>query len=377
MLTSQLTWTLTRAVGLLAFLLATTSVVFGLILHHRWRSVSWPRFVTSEVHRFLSLLTLLAIAGHGGILLLDPYLAPTPLELVVPLTISYRPVWVAAGILSADLLVALWLSQYLQSRLGYRTWARLHLATYAAWVLALVHGLAAGSDTTTPWALALYAASVALVGGLFLARLLDAPPGSLRLAVAVAAGTIFVLVAAWAVGGPLTPDWSTRAGSAPARGEATVASAVTGSLPSTREPGPTGAPWASPGAEESFSVPFEGEVWAEATGRRRLLVIGGRFGGPPEGTFQVALGSTRDPAEFSRLVLSFSDGRSCAGIVTDLTDAALLGRCQFVDGTLAEVRLAVASSGAGQIAGTLRLEAITPGGEGPLPEGDQGEMGGG
>jgi methionine sulfoxide reductase heme-binding subunit len=62
--------------------------------------------------------------------------------------------------------------------IGYRAWRRLHLATFVVYAAATVHGLQAGSDGHTPWALTLYAASALTVAGLTAARLAGArrPP---------------------------------------------------------------------------------------------------------------------------------------------------------------------------------------------------------
>ena len=45
----------------------------------------------------------------------------------------------------------------------YAWWRRLHYSTFAVFVMALAHGLGSGTDTGTPWALALYGATGALV----------------------------------------------------------------------------------------------------------------------------------------------------------------------------------------------------------------------
>lgn len=372
----QLPWTIARATGLLGFLLTTASVAFGLVLHHRWRSASWPRFVTNEVHRTISLLALVAVAGHGLALLLDPYLAPTLAELLVPLAISYRPLWVAAGIVSADLLVGLWLSQYLRSWLGYRTWARLHLATYAAWVLALVHGLAAGSDTGTPWALAIYGGSVALVGGLVVARLLDAEPKAARLFGFGLAAAVFAVVATWAIEGPLSPGWAARAGSSPARGQAALAVRSGGGAA-----GPAASPSPAISTARAFRATFEGTIGVERTGGGRVLLIEGRFTGPPDGTLQILLASSRDPAGASRLVLDAPTIGTCTGIVTDLGETSLLGRCQYSDETTVGVQLQITSLTERTMTADLEVgSGATPGGvhaTGPNDgtSGDEGGLG--
>jgi sulfoxide reductase heme-binding subunit YedZ len=50
-----------------------------------------------------------------------------------------------------------------RKRLSTGAWRSLHYLGYAVWVLALLHGLGAGTDTQSRPALALYAGSAALV----------------------------------------------------------------------------------------------------------------------------------------------------------------------------------------------------------------------
>jgi sulfoxide reductase heme-binding subunit YedZ len=57
-----------------------------------------------------------------------------------------------------------------RNRIGHRTWRRLHVLNLAVWALALVHGLTAGTDASTPWALVLYAGTAWLVLALFIHR---------------------------------------------------------------------------------------------------------------------------------------------------------------------------------------------------------------
>ena len=60
----------------------------------------------------------------------------------------------------------------LSKKVSYRFWRRAHYLNFAVWTLALVHGLAAGADSTTPWALALYFGAAGAVVGLTVRRVL-------------------------------------------------------------------------------------------------------------------------------------------------------------------------------------------------------------
>lgn len=168
-------WILARAGGLTAYLLLTSSVLLGLLVKARpFRSLK-PATV-ADLHRFLSLLALGATAVHGGTLLID-HTAPISLPaLVVPGLAGYRPLWTGLGVVAAELLVLVIASFSLRRRIGSRSWRRLHFATYALFAAAALHGLATGTDTSRPWALSLYSATIGAVAAATAYRALAPPP---------------------------------------------------------------------------------------------------------------------------------------------------------------------------------------------------------
>ncbi len=167
-------WLLARASGLTAYTLLTASVVAGLVLKSRlFRSLK-PAAVT-DTHRFLALLGLGAISLHGLTLVLDKTVHLTPAALLVPGASPYRPLPVGIGVLAAELMLVVYASFALRRRIGTRNWRRLHWTTYAVFAAATVHGLAAGTDSAQPWALALYLAAVGSVTGAAAWRALTPP----------------------------------------------------------------------------------------------------------------------------------------------------------------------------------------------------------
>jgi len=211
---NAVTWETARAGGFVAYVLLTFAVSAGLVLRNRWQTARWPRLVTNEVHGYLSLLALVFIAVHVLAVLFDRFTRFGLAEVLVPLASHYRPLWMGLGTVALYLLLAVWISSKLRQRIGYRVWRGLHVLAYGVYGAATVHGLGTGSDSRTIWALAVYGASVTLVGGLTARRLL-APPGRTdrrRPALAgVGALSVAVLVG-WAVVGPLASHWGARAG---------------------------------------------------------------------------------------------------------------------------------------------------------------------
>jgi sulfoxide reductase heme-binding subunit YedZ len=156
-------WILARASGLCAYVLITLSMLAGLVVKSRpfGRAVK-PASVV-DVHRFLALLALGAVAIHAGALLLDSTVHIGAAALLVPGLSPYRPVWTGLGIVAADLALLIWISFPLRKRIGTRMWRRLHWATYGVFLLATAHGLLAGTDASHPWAFDLYLGAVGSV----------------------------------------------------------------------------------------------------------------------------------------------------------------------------------------------------------------------
>ena len=167
-------WLLARASGLTAYVMLTFSILAGLVVKSRPFRALKPAAVT-DLHRILAMLGLGALAGHAAALVLDTTVHVSIAGLFIPGLVSYRPVWTSFGILAAELMVLVYASFSLRKRIGTKNWRRLHWATYAIFAAATVHGIAAGTDSSRPWAFGLYAVAVAAVAGATTWRILVPP----------------------------------------------------------------------------------------------------------------------------------------------------------------------------------------------------------
>ena len=149
-------WIAARASGLTAYVLITCSMLAGLVLKSRPLGTRVKPAAVTDLHRFLALLSLVAVAVHGVALLNDTSVRIDVLGLLVPGRIGYRPLWTGAGVVAAELALAIYVSFPLRKRIGVRTWRRLHWLTYGVFVAATLHGLLAGSDSGAHWARMLY-----------------------------------------------------------------------------------------------------------------------------------------------------------------------------------------------------------------------------
>jgi sulfoxide reductase heme-binding subunit YedZ len=167
-------WTTARAFGLTALLAVTADVVFGLLVSTGVADRLIPRARAVDVHLWLSSIALTLIAGHVLALMTDRFVRFDALDVVVPFLSSYRPVAVGVGILAAYGAVVVHVSFALRRRIGTRAWRRLHFVSFAVFVTAIAHGLAAGTDSDLRGLQVFYAWSAIIVGVLALYRVLGA-----------------------------------------------------------------------------------------------------------------------------------------------------------------------------------------------------------
>lgn len=183
-------WYVARAGGMVAYALLTVTVVVGLTMSGRAKLKRWPRFAVEDVHRFASLLTWSFIGVHVLALIADNYLSFSFADLVLPGIAPYRPLPTSLGVVAMELLAALAIANFFRRRISYAFWRRTHYLNFAVWLLALVHGVSAGTDNDTLWAVGLYVTSAGLVGGFTAWRVLQlrfAEPWAIRLGAPIAA----------------------------------------------------------------------------------------------------------------------------------------------------------------------------------------------
>ena len=166
------TWNIARAGGFTAYILLALAVLTGLALSTQLQSPSrWPRLINNELHNFLTLLGPIFLIVHILAVWIDPFTHFGWNEVLIPLASHYRPAWMAFGIVALYLGIAIAISTWLRPHIGYKLWRKLHVLTLGIFILATIHGIGTGSDTTTTWALGIYLVSTILVSALLCRRI--------------------------------------------------------------------------------------------------------------------------------------------------------------------------------------------------------------
>jgi predicted ferric reductase len=144
------TWILLRAAGIGAYAMLFLSVAWGLasttsVLGRRISKAS-----ATTIHQFMSTCGLALLGVHLGGLLVDEFTPFSVADVAIPLSSAYRPVAVAFGVLAMYVSVVVIALSWLRKRIGTTWWRRSHLLAVPTFLLSLVHGVFAGSDTARP-----------------------------------------------------------------------------------------------------------------------------------------------------------------------------------------------------------------------------------
>ncbi len=173
-------WYLGRGSGLVAEVVLTLVVVLGAVSSVAGgRNPIQRRLLLQGLHRQLTLAGLVLLVVHIVTLVMDRYVDLDVLDVFVPFGSSYRTLWLGLGTLAVDALIAIVVTSLLRHRMSIRLWRGTHLLSYAAWAMAVGHGIMAGTDRTSP-AVRMLAIGCAAAVAVALVYRLDAARGSRR-----------------------------------------------------------------------------------------------------------------------------------------------------------------------------------------------------
>jgi len=156
-------WYATRGAGVVSLVLLTGVAVLGIVSAMRWQMASWPRFLTTGLHRNLALATLVFLALHIVTAVVDPFTALGWQAALIPFSSSYRRLWLGLGVVAIYLLAAIVVSSLLRPLFGQSAWRAIHWLTYLMWPVAVIHGIGTGTDPRFAWMLAIEAICIGSV----------------------------------------------------------------------------------------------------------------------------------------------------------------------------------------------------------------------
>jgi sulfoxide reductase heme-binding subunit YedZ len=175
-MTDSLLWYTTRGAGAVSLILLSGVVVLGVLTRMRVQAPGWPTFLTTGLHRNVSLLAVVFLALHIITAVVDPFTHLGWLVAIVPFSSYYRTIWLGLGTIAFELLAAVVITSLLRRQIGNALWRAVHYLAYVSWPVAVVHGLGTGTDALSNWFLALTAVCVGAVLVAVGSRLLKMSP---------------------------------------------------------------------------------------------------------------------------------------------------------------------------------------------------------
>ena len=148
-------WYATRASGLMALVLLTLTMVFGITTTTRARARNWPGFAQQEMHRRISILSVVFLGIHVLTSVMDTFVNIPLTAVVIPFTSKYQGFWVGVGAVALDLMIAVFVTSLLRERMRPATWRAVHWLAYLSWPVALAHTFGMGTDAGEGWVIVL------------------------------------------------------------------------------------------------------------------------------------------------------------------------------------------------------------------------------
>jgi len=149
-------WYISRASGLMAYLLLWFSTIWGFAISSKILDSFMERMFTYDFHEHISLLSLGFLLVHLISLLLDRVQPMSLVEVLIPFVSTYRPFWTGIGIIAFYLSILVTVTFYIRSLISMKTFRTIHYASILAYLGGLFHGLYAGTDSVLNWTQLMY-----------------------------------------------------------------------------------------------------------------------------------------------------------------------------------------------------------------------------
>jgi methionine sulfoxide reductase heme-binding subunit len=144
---SRWPWYITRASGLVAYILLFLLVITGIGIKTSgiFKFVA-PTFAWLN-HRYLGIALTASVIAHLAFLLVDKFAKFTIIEVFVPFISTYKPVFLSLGIFGFYLLLLVIISSIFTISKFPKAWRLLHYLPYPMFIILFIHGYFIGTDT--------------------------------------------------------------------------------------------------------------------------------------------------------------------------------------------------------------------------------------
>jgi sulfoxide reductase heme-binding subunit YedZ len=163
------TWQIIRSTGVMAYLFLTLGMCLGIL----YSFPIWKGKTKANLYKWHTVGTISGTAIgllHGITTVIDTYVPFSWKEVLIPFAARTDPFWYGLGTLTLYGMLFVILTTDLRNKIGKKIWLTLHMLSYPVFVMSLLHGCFAGSDSAKPGIRFMYVMSVILILSLTIMR---------------------------------------------------------------------------------------------------------------------------------------------------------------------------------------------------------------
>lgn len=183
-LNSPYMWFIGRISGIASFIMFTVVICFGLLMTSKIL-LKYRAMMPSDAldtHMFTATFVAFSLLIiHIISFIFDDYIKLKIPEIFIPFLLKRElmsslnfnlSLPVALGVISFYLAIVLLVTSHLRNKIvSNAVWRKIHYSSFLFYILFVIHGITAGTDTKEPWMLLIYSTSVILVVGLILLKI--------------------------------------------------------------------------------------------------------------------------------------------------------------------------------------------------------------
>lgn len=152
----QLLWYLTRASGIMSYLLLFLLTMTGLGITSGWIYYFFGPVFSWRLHRTYGITLVAFILIHLVTLAFDTTANFSLADLFVPFHSEFKPLYMSFGIIGFWLFVFIIITSLIWVVKKYKPWRWVHYLAFPAFVLLFLHGVLIGTDTTNTLMMLMY-----------------------------------------------------------------------------------------------------------------------------------------------------------------------------------------------------------------------------
>lgn len=149
-------WYFSRAAGIVAYLFLFLVMLSGIMIRTKTIYDFMSPSSAWAIHQYIGITLMIAIFAHIFSLLFDSFLGFSIKELLIPFGSEFDPIPVGLGVIALYIFAIVIMSSLFYKIKAPKLWRLLHYLAYPIFILAFIHGVSIGSDTSTPWMQIIY-----------------------------------------------------------------------------------------------------------------------------------------------------------------------------------------------------------------------------